>query len=125
MHTPFGLSLVRIVNRMRKVDIVLCRPDRLLNRVCAVRNKLAVRVENRVGPQARRQHVRPHLRDLQKLRAEVEIPLHQKLDGLVDRQSVGRALDPPPWAAPWCHNAWVAEPEPACGAVIPCARCGP
>ena len=85
-------TLVSIVNRMRYVDIILCRAVWPPHRIRAVRNKLAVGVEERVGPQTGRQDVGACLGDFELFGPQVEVLVHEKLDRLIDREAVGRSL---------------------------------
>ena len=77
---------------MRYVQIILGWSARPPVGETPVGNELAVRIEDRIGPQARGQDVGAGLGNLHGLGPEVEVVLEQKLDRLVERQPVGGAL---------------------------------
>ena len=77
---------------MRHVQVILGRAAGPLVREAAVGHELAVRIEDRVGPEARGQDVGAGLGDLHGLGSQVEVVRQQELDRLVERQSVGGPL---------------------------------
>ena len=97
VHGPLGhdgpcLALAGEVERLRDVDVVLGRPARSIAPILPIGDELAVGVEDRVGAQARGQDVGPGLRDLEPLRAEVEVVADEPLERLVEGQTVGGPL---------------------------------
>ena len=68
-----------------------CRPaERVL--VPLILQELAVLIEDRVGPQVGLEDVGARHRDLEELRAEVEAALQRDVDGLIERQAIGRSV---------------------------------
>src|SRR5204862_1750405 len=70
--------------------VVLAGPagTRSAEMVARVGQKLAVLIENRVGPQAGLQDISARLRDLIVLGAEVEAALERDVDGRIESESV-------------------------------------
>ena len=73
------------------IDIILRRAIRPPHRVRAVRDELAVGVEERIGPQAGGQDVGACLGDFELFGPQVEVLVHEQLNRLIDREAVGRA----------------------------------
>ena len=74
---------------MRHVQVVLGRAAGPLSVEAAIGDELAVRIEDRVGAQARGEHVRPGLGQLQRQGPQAQVPVSIDLDRLVEGQPVG------------------------------------
>jgi hypothetical protein len=86
------LPLVRHVERVGDVDVVLRGSAGPLVVERAVGDELRVHVDERIGAQARSEHVGIGLGEFVAQRADVEIGRHHAFDGRVEREAVGLSL---------------------------------
>ncbi len=82
-------SLVRIINRMRDVEVVLERAALAFLGVSTIRDELAVGVEDRVGPETGGEDVGLGQGDLELAGLQVEVLADQEIQCLVERQAIG------------------------------------
>ncbi len=86
------LTLMREVQWIRGVHVVLLLAAGTLARVVSIRDKLAVRVEDRIRAQSRGEHVRLGLRNLERLAPEIQALCQEPTDRLVEGETVRRAV---------------------------------